>query len=53
MTLGQFSRKLGISDSSLNRIEMGAQNVSLATIQRIVDRLGTTVGEIFGEEDPR
>ena len=50
LTLLQFSRKLGISDSSLQRIELGQQNVSLATIQQIVNRLGCSVGDIFGEK---
>lgn len=50
LTLRQFSRKVGISDSSLQRIELGQQNVSLATIQQLVTRLGCNVGEMFGEK---
>jgi len=50
LTLLQFSRKLGISDSSIQRMELGQQNVSLATIEQIVNRLGCSVGKIFGEK---
>ena len=31
-------------------MELGQQNVSLATIEQIVNRLGCSVGKIFGEK---
>lgn len=43
----QFSRKLGISKSSLNRMEQGEQNVSLKTLETLCERLGCDVGELF------
>jgi transcriptional regulator with XRE-family HTH domain len=46
-TLKQFSRKTGISDSSLQRIEGGRQNVSLATLQHIIDRFKCSIADIF------
>ncbi len=45
----QFSRKLGISKSSLNRMELGEQNVSLKTLETLCNRLGCKVGDLFAE----
>jgi putative transcriptional regulator len=48
LTFAQFSRKIGISTSTLQRLEMGDQNVSIDTLEQICERLKCTVGEIFG-----
>ncbi len=50
LTYQQFSRKMGISDSTLHRMEMGEQNVTLKTLEQICDRLKCTVTEMFGED---
>src|SRR5206468_267691 len=42
-----FARRLGISKSSLNRIELGDQNVSLRTLDRLCGRLRCDVAELF------
>ena len=42
-----FSRKLGISKSSLNRIEIGEQNVSLKTLEILAKRLKTEPGDLL------
>jgi DNA-binding Xre family transcriptional regulator len=49
LTLLQFSKKLGISDASLHRMEQGEQNVTLNTLERISERLKCRVGEMLGE----
>jgi transcriptional regulator with XRE-family HTH domain len=46
-TFQQFARKMGLSDSTLQRIEMMEQNVTIDTIQHIVDRLRCKVSDIF------
>jgi DNA-binding Xre family transcriptional regulator len=46
----QFSREMGISDSTLHRMEMGEQNVTLKTLERICDRLKCKISELFGEK---
>jgi transcriptional regulator with XRE-family HTH domain len=46
-TFQQFARKIGLSDSTLQRIEMMEQNVTIDTIQHIVDRLRYKVSDIF------
>lgn len=50
LTYQQFSRKVGISDSSLHRMELGLQNVTLDTLEQICDRLKCKVSEVFGED---
>jgi DNA-binding Xre family transcriptional regulator len=50
LTYQQFSRKMGISDSTLQRLEIGAQNVTLKTLEQICDRLRCRISEMFGEE---
>jgi len=43
----QFAKKLGVSKSSLNRMELGEQNVSLKTLDTLCRRLKCDVGELF------
>ncbi len=47
LTYAQFARKVGISDSTLHRLEMGQQNVTLKTIEQITARLKCKVSDIF------
>ena len=47
LTLLQFARKLGISDSTLQRLEIGEQNLTLKSLQQIVDRLNCEIADIF------
>jgi transcriptional regulator with XRE-family HTH domain len=35
LTYQQFSRKIGISDSTLHRMELAEQNVTLKTLEQI------------------
>lgn len=42
-----FARKLGISKSTLNRMEMGEQNVTLDTLDVLCARLKCDVGSLF------
>lgn len=47
LTYAQFARKMGISDSTLHRLEMGEQNVTLKTIEHITQRLKCKVADLF------
>lgn len=47
-TYAQFARRLGVSVSSLQRMENGAQNVTLDTLDKIARRLKASLGDIFG-----
>lgn len=46
LTFEQFSRKTGISDSTLHRLEMADQNVTATTLELLSDRLKCKVGEM-------
>jgi DNA-binding Xre family transcriptional regulator len=47
LSLPAFARKLGISSSSLHRMEMGEQNVTLKTLEQLLKRLKCNVSEVF------
>ena len=49
MTFAQFEKKMGISASTLHRIEMCDQNATLDMLEMITRRLKITVAEIFPE----
>jgi len=42
-----FARKLGITPSSLFRLENGQQSITLKTLQQIMDRLHCGLTDIF------
>ncbi|MGH7989158.1 MAG: helix-turn-helix domain-containing protein [Limisphaerales bacterium] len=44
-----FARKMGISSSSLHRMEMGEQNVTLKTLEFLLKRLKCSVTDVFGD----
>ena len=45
-----FARKVGISSSSLQRMELGEQNVTLKTLEHLLGKLNGSMAEVFGEE---
>ena len=47
LTFQQFSRKTGISDSTLHRLEMGEQNITLDTLEHLCDRLKCSIADMF------
>jgi putative transcriptional regulator len=47
----RFSKKIGISNASLNRIEIGRQNVTLEMLETLCARLKCDVGDLFSEPD--
>jgi transcriptional regulator with XRE-family HTH domain len=49
LTYAQFAKKIGLSDSTLHRLEMGQQNVTLRTLEHLAGRLKCRVGEMLGE----
>ena len=49
LTFQQFARKTGISDSTLHRLELAEQNVTLDTLEQICDRLKCRISDIFGK----
>lgn len=51
MSYPAFARKLGVSSSSLHRMEMGEQNVTLKTLEWLLKRLRCSVAEVFDSKD--
>ena len=47
LTFQQFSRKTGISDSTLHRLELAEQNITLNTLEQLSDRLKCSVADLF------
>lgn len=47
LTYPEFARKMGLAGSSLHRMEMGTQNVTLKTLEQIMKRLNCTMADIF------
>jgi transcriptional regulator with XRE-family HTH domain len=48
-TFRSFAKKLGISASSLQRLEQAEQNVTLRMVQQITHRLGVPIRDIFSD----
>lgn len=46
-----FARKLGISSSSLHRMELGEQNVTLTTLEHLLRRLKCKISDIFPDAE--
>ena len=47
MTFAKFEKKMGISASTLHRIEMCDQNVTLDTLEDIMECLKAKMSDIF------
>jgi transcriptional regulator with XRE-family HTH domain len=47
MTFAQFSRKLGLPPSTLHRLETCQQSVTLRRLQQIMNRLKSSITDIF------
>lgn len=47
VSLRELSRRAGLSASSLSAVEKGRSSPTLATLQRILQALGTGIGEFF------
>lgn len=47
LTQKEFARKLGIDQASVNRIELGEQNITIDTLQIICTRLKCAAGDLL------
>jgi putative transcriptional regulator len=50
ITYAQFARKLGITPSSLFRLEHGQQSITLGRLEQITRRLKCRLSDIFPNE---
>jgi DNA-binding Xre family transcriptional regulator len=46
-TYAEFSKEVGISTSTLQRLEVGTQNITIDTLEHIAHRLKCRIGDIF------
>ncbi len=46
-TYAEFARRVGLWSSTLQRLEVGEQNVTIDTLELLVGRLKCSVGDIF------
>jgi DNA-binding Xre family transcriptional regulator len=51
MSYPAFARKLGVSSSSLHRMEMADQNVTLKTLEHLLKRLHCSAKDVFDIEN--
>src|SRR5690625_4825252 len=49
MTLKEVSRAAGLSESYISHLERGRLRGSIASLQKIANALGMTVGDLFSE----
>lgn len=47
LTQMSFARKIGVDQASVNRIELGEQNVTIDTLQQICDRLKCSASDLL------
>ena len=52
-SLRQFAQKMGISTSTLNRLEMSQQNVTLEILGILCKKLNCDIGDLFPPEDTK
>jgi len=43
----KFARKIGVNQSTINRLEQGEQNITVDTLARICQRLHCTAGDLL------
>jgi transcriptional regulator with XRE-family HTH domain len=46
-TLRDFGKVAGLSSSTLQRLEIGEQNVTLDTLEKVLKRMGVSVRDVF------
>lgn len=49
LTLDELAAQSGVSKGHLSRFERGEKSLSVATLMRVADALGTSVGRLLGE----
>ena len=47
MTFVEFERRIGVSASSLQRLEMCQQNITIDTLEHLLSRLKCRMSDIF------
>ena len=47
LTYAQFARRMGLSDSTLHRLENGSQSITLKKLEPVFKRLKCRIADVF------
>ena len=50
LTYAQFSRRIGISKSTLQRLEQGEQNITVDTLEQLLGKLSAGMADVFPQD---
>jgi transcriptional regulator with XRE-family HTH domain len=50
LTQAELGQKAGMSETTINRLEMGKNSARISTVRRLADVLGVTPAELVGTE---
>ncbi len=50
LTFAQFARRIGVSKSTLQRLEQGEQNITVDTLEHLLAKLSARMSEVFPQE---
>jgi transcriptional regulator with XRE-family HTH domain len=50
LTYAQFARRIGISKSTLQRLEQGEQNITVDTLEHLLSKLSAGMSKVFPED---
>ena len=50
MSYAQFSKKTGVSHTTLHRLELGEQHLTLDKLETVMNKLKIKLSDIFPEE---
>jgi transcriptional regulator with XRE-family HTH domain len=48
-TLRDFGREAGLSSSTLQRLELGEQNITVDTLENVLRKLKVSINDVFGD----
>jgi transcriptional regulator with XRE-family HTH domain len=48
-TLRDFGREAGLSRSTLQRLELGEQNITVDTLENVLRKLKVSINDVFGD----
>jgi len=50
LTFAQFSRRIGVSKSTLQRLEQGEQNITVDMLEHLLSKFSAGMSEVFPED---
>ena len=50
LTFAQFARRIGVSKSTLQRLEQGDQNITVDTLEHLLSKLSARISEVFPQD---